>query len=192
MNPISLGMVAVSLGLVIGCGAAEDTAIVKQNGESAGRVGSEQQAGSRDAWVVDFHSYGPIPLGAELEEAVAAAGVVVQELETVEGCNMTAVTGGPENVSLMVVDGRLIRVDVSNTGVKTREGARIGDTEERIQQLYSGAVETQPHKYTDGHYLVVTPSDGSDRRLIFETDDGIVQTYRAGVLPEVAWVERCG
>ncbi len=189
MGRISRRTVFAALGLVIGCGAARDA---PADGEPAGSAGAAQHTPSADAWVVDFDRYGPIPLGVEFAEAVTASGGAVQELEDVEGCRTTAPTRGPEGVSLMVVEGRVVRVDVRNPGVKTREGAGIGDSEERIRQLYAGAVEVQPHKYTDGHYLVVTPSDGSERRLIFETDGAVVRTYRAGVLPEVAWVEGCG
>lgn len=191
MNRINRGIVFMSLGLVVGCGAVEDTPAFGDDGESAGGIGAEQEAVSREAWVVDFQDYGPIPLGVDFEEAETASAGIVQEPEDLEGCSTTAIIGGPEGVLLMVVDGRLVRVDVRNEAVRTREGAGIGDTEERIQQLYSGAVEIQPHKYTDGHYLVVTPPDEADRRLIFETDGGVVTTYRAGVLPEVAWVEGC-
>ena len=179
------------VGVVTGCGTAEDTPILHEDGERASGTGAGQQAGFRDAWVVDFQNYGPIPLGVAFEEAVTASAGLVQEPENLEGCKTTGIAGGPEDVSLMVVDGRLVRVDVWNAGVRTREGAGIGDPEERIHQLYPGAVEIQPHKYTDGHYLVVTPPTDSARRLIFETDGGVVRTYRAGVLPEVAWVEGC-
>lgn len=169
MTPRQHAMVLMSLGLLIGCGRGD----------------------SSEPWVVDFEAYGPIPLGVAFEDAVAASGGRIGDVEDREGCTMTPLVGGPEGVFLMVVDGRVARVDVRNEGVKTREGAGIGDSEERVQRLYPGAVEVQPHKYTDGHYLVVTPPGASPRRLIFETDGELVTTYRAGVLPEVSWVEGC-
>ena len=93
----------------------------------------------------------------------------------------------------MVVDGEVARVEVSGSGVvATTAGARVGDTEARINQLYPDRVQTTPHKYTDGHYLTVRGS-GADsiHRLVFETDGRRVTRYRGGRMPEVEWVEGC-
>lgn len=177
---------ACALGLVTGCSAPGESSAIERD------AGEDRTAGSGAVWVVDFQRYGPIPLGVELEEAIAASGGAIEAPDGSEACTATTVTGGPDDVSLMVVDGRVVRVDVRNPEVRTAEGAGVGDTEDRVRGLYAGAVEVQPHKYTEGHYLVVTPPDGSGSRLIFETGDGVVRTYRAGVLPEVAWVEGCG
>ncbi|HEY5546384.1 MAG TPA: hypothetical protein VIK50_10050 [Gemmatimonadaceae bacterium] len=69
----------------------------------------------------------------------------------------------------------------------------MGDSEERIQSLYSGHVTVGPHKYTDGHYLAVVPTDPADSafRIIFETENGRVVRYLAGRRPPVEYVERC-
>jgi hypothetical protein len=92
----------------------------------------------------------------------------------------------------MVVGGQVARVEVSDSAVATTAGARIGDTEARINRLYSGRVQTTPHKYTDGRYLTVRGS-GADsvHRLVFETDGQRVTRYRGGRMPEVEWVEGC-
>lgn len=69
----------------------------------------------------------------------------------------------------------------------------IGDSEERIKSLYPNRVAVSPHKYTDGHYLTVTPAEKADSayRIIFETDGKKVVHYRAGVRPQVEYVEGC-
>jgi hypothetical protein len=86
----------------------------------------------------------------------------------------------------------VVRVEVGSGNVATVEGARIGDPEARIQQTYPGRVQVQPHKYTDGHYLVVRPADGDTTRLlIFETDGSRVLRFRAGQRPQVEYVEGC-
>ncbi len=61
------------------------------------------------------------------------------------------------------------------------------------QQLYPGQVSISPHKYVDGHYLIVTPSAPADStyRLVFETDGKLVTRFRSGKMPEVTWVEGC-
>ena len=55
--------------------------------------------------------------------------------------------------------------------------------------------EVAAHKYVaGGHYLTFVPDDPADAdlRLIFETDaSSKVTQFRAGRLPEVAYVEGC-
>jgi hypothetical protein len=93
----------------------------------------------------------------------------------------------------MVVDGRIARVEVFDSTVVTNHGARIGDTEATIDSLYPHRVTVTPHKYTEGHYLLVAPRDSTDSglELVFETEGGRVTQYRAGRLPEVEYVEGC-
>lgn len=96
-------------------------------------------------------------------------------------------------VKLMFVSDTLVRVDVRDTSVTTMEGARIGDTEARIKELYAGRVTTTPHKYIGptGHYLSVSQPFFPENLLVFETDGQRVTTYRMGRKPEVEWVEGC-
>jgi hypothetical protein len=97
----------------------------------------------------------------------------------------------PAGVALMVENGAIARVDVDSGSVATTEGARIGDTEERVRTLYVGITVT-PHKYTSGHYLTARSATDSTSRIVFETDGQRVVRYRAGRTPQVEYVERCG
>ena len=108
-------------------------------------------------------------------------------------CTYVEWRGGPPGVRVMAAEGRIARVDIDSGVIATTEGARIGDTEARIIRLYPTAI-VSPHKYTDGHYLTVTPTSVSDSayRLVFETEKGKVTRYRAGKRPEVEFVEGCG
>jgi hypothetical protein len=96
-------------------------------------------------------------------------------------------------VMLMFVSDTLVRVDVRDGSVTTAEGARVGDTEARIEELYAGRVTTTPHKYTGptGHYLTVSVPSLPANLLVFETDGRRVTLYRVGRKPEVEWVEGC-
>jgi hypothetical protein len=92
----------------------------------------------------------------------------------------------------MVVDGRVARVETQDSAVATDRGGRVGDSESRIDSLYSGRVTVEPHKYVNGHYLIVAPETAGDSsRIIFETDGARVTRLRAGLLPAVGWVEGC-
>ena len=96
---------------------------------------------------------------------------------------------GPMQVGMRARDALGVTVDAA-----TAEGARVGDSEARIRSLYVGRLSMQPHKYAEGRYLIVTPREPADSayRIVFETDGRVVTKYRAGRLPEVQWVERCG
>lgn len=138
--------------------------------------------------------FGPVRAGMTLAEAEQALGAPLAPLGSLtEPCHYVAVDGHP-GLTFMVIDGRIARLDVRQQGTaRTAEGAGIGDAEERIYALYPGRVEVQPHKYVDGHYLIVTPEAPADStyRMIFETDGKRVTSYRTGRLPEVGWVEGC-
>lgn len=108
-------------------------------------------------------------------------------------CDHVRAPGGPAGLLLMIVRGEVARIEVNDSTISTAAGARVGDTEGRINELYSGRVQTSSHKYVDGHYLTVRRGAGSDtvHRLVFETDGRRVTRFRAGRMPEVEWVEGC-
>jgi hypothetical protein len=101
--------------------------------------------------------------------------------------------GIPDGVSVMVVKGKIARIDVDTGSVTTEDGAKIGDTEDRIKSIYGDEVKVEPHKYVEaGHYMTVTGDSASaGKALVFETDGKRVTMFRGGRLPEVKWVEGC-
>jgi hypothetical protein len=152
------------------------------------------------AWVMRFDGAGPLRVGMTLDEARAALGGDLRMSapgEGIEGsrdrCDYPQSGALQPGVRVMVEGQRLVRIEVDSGTVSTAEGARVGDTEARITQLYPGRVTVQPHKYTDGHYLVVRPTAAADTThlLVFETDGRVVQAIRAGQKPQVEYVEGC-
>lgn len=147
-----------------------------------------------DPWAVSTSGAGPVEVGARLAEL---APMLAQGSDTVAlagGCAYVQIAEAPAGLGFMLEDGRIVRVDVDSGATPTREGARIGDTEQRIDSLYAPLRRT-PHKYTPGwSYLVALPDAPADTmsRLVFETDGMVVRAYRAGVYPPVEYVERCG
>jgi hypothetical protein len=152
------------------------------------------------SWTLRLDGAGPLRVGMTTDEARAALGGDLamnpdnaQHPEGADRCDYPRSARLPAGVMVMVQGQRVVRVEVDSGAVATAEGARIGDAEARIQQLYPGRVTVQPHKYTDGHYLVVRPAAASDTAnlLIFETDGRVVQRFRAGQKPQVEYVEGC-
>lgn len=146
------------------------------------------------SWRVTARGIGPVTAGMTLADAASSIGAVPQISPANRQCSVVRASGAPAGVSFMVVAGRIVRIDIDSGDVSTAVGARLGDTESRVMELYGSRVTAGPHKYTDGKYLTVVPegADSSRYRLIFETDGQRVLRFRAGHLPEVAWVERCG
>jgi len=130
------------------------------------------------------------------EAAMIVGGSFAAPAGGAESCTYAVWREAPAGVTVMLEKGLVARVDVARASVvATSKGARIGDTEARIKELYKGRVAVTPHEYTDGHYLTVTPpaGTGDDRsyRLVFETDGNRVTRYRGGKQPQVEWVESC-
>jgi hypothetical protein len=139
---------------------------------------------------------GPIQAGMTVAQAEAALRTSLAAPTGVDSaqCRFVQWSGGPPGLRLMVERGVIVRMDVDSGSVETTAGARVGDTEQRVRELYGDRLAAAPHKYTAGRYLTVTPADPADSlfRLVFETDGQRVTRYRAGTRPQVEYVEGCG
>lgn len=95
--------------------------------------------------------------------------------------------------SFMFEGGRFVRYDVGTTKEAAPGGGKVGMSEAQIRQLYGDRVVEQPHKYVAGaKYLRIAAARGNGA-LLFETDEhGKVTRWRAGVPPQVDYVEGCG
>jgi hypothetical protein len=198
--------ILLALGVALGCSASDtaadrpaDTTKAPPSGGATTPPKPQPQppapAPSGDGnWAVTPFGIGPVRAGMTVAEAGTALGAPLTVTGDAKECAYARAAKAPEGVSFMVVDNHIARVDVIRTkSVATVEGARIGSSEARIDSLYQGRVMVQPHKYTDGHYLVVGSGAGSDttNRIVFETDGKVVTLFRSGRMPEVGWVEGC-
>ena len=171
----------------IACGTGTDRA---SRGDSAA---APRGASVAPDSAVTEHGLGPLRTGMTIAQATTALGgalAVPVEYDTTE-CDYATWRGGPRGVHVMIDQGRIARVEVDSVGVATAAGARVGDTEERIQSLYPGRVTVTPHKYEDGRYLTVNGVGDSSAAIVFETSKGRVTRYRAGRRPAVEYVEGC-
>ncbi|GFE70174.1 hypothetical protein CFPU101_27840 [Chroococcus sp. FPU101] len=143
---------------------------------------------------VTINGIGSIQVGMTPQKASQASGIAIVPLGKDPQCVYYQPKEQPKDIGFMVNNGTISRIDIRNSQITTRSGAKIGDTEARIKSLYPGQIEVTPHKYVpNGHYLTFIPKDAADKnyRVIFETDGKRVTRYRSGKLPEVAWVEGC-
>jgi hypothetical protein len=91
----------------------------------------------------------------------------------------------------MVVDDRIVRVDVTGGAVTTVSGIGMGSTEQEIQATYEG-IAVEPHLYRPaGHNLVYRALSEPAHLLLFETDGGVVVGFRSGLEAAVRAPEGC-
>ena len=145
---------------------------------------------------------GPVDIGMTLEQASAAAGVPIRLLDTPAGpvCRFAVPdrsSGTGDELGFMVLDGRIVRVDVGRMGpdrVRTVSGIGKGNTEAEVQATYPGRIRVEPHpSIPNGRNLVYVPNDPAlgHLRMIFETVDGTVRAFRAGLAEQISWTEGC-
>jgi hypothetical protein len=156
-------------------------------------VAGEARA-AEPAWRTRMDSFGPVRIGMTRAQAERAAGLPLADDRAVSAayCYYLDFTRGIKGVVFMFTEGRIARVDVLAAGYATLSGARIGDSEARLRELYGERAKFLPHKYLGaaGNYVTVTAVDGR-HAVQFETKHGRVFRYRAGKFPEVALVEGC-
>ena len=110
-----------------------------------------------------------------------------------EDCYYVENEGALPGLSVMVVDGRIGRIDVRASRYHTERGVALGTPEQEVKHLYP-KVSVAPNKYDDAngasHDLTLTSPDGR-RGMVFETDGKTVEEYRVGDLEPVGYVEGC-
>jgi hypothetical protein len=153
------------------------------------------------AWGSIFRTYvngwGEVQVGMTIEQASQAARIkfILDSDVHRNGCRYAQPTQGLKDVSLLLTNGRVARIDIgSGSPIKTMRGAGIGDSEDRIKALYPGRIEVTRHEYnSQGHYLTFVPISARHQayRVVFETDGQKVVNYRVGKLPEVGYAEGC-
>lgn len=95
-------------------------------------------------------------------------------------------------IEVMILDGRVARVDIDNTSTRTAEGIHNGDSEARAVQVYGKRLKIEPNHYDpeNGHYLTLR-SPNRKYGIRFESDDGKITRYYAGTANAIAFVEGC-
>ena len=177
---------ALAILLVVGCGsgdAARDSA--------SGTADSVTRLPPKPLHVTE-RGIGGVHAGMTVAEARQVLTRLDFKGQDSTGCVYPTVAGLPDGVWVMIDGGVVARVDVQKGDIPTTEGIRIGDDTTKLRAAYGSRVSASPHKYTDGKYYTVAPEGDSLHRIIFETNNGgTVLRYRAGKLPQVAWVESC-
>jgi len=151
-------------------------------------------APAEDAGATRFDGYAGLSFGmAEAEARAAWDGAL--DGEPGDGCHYLIPdwANPPSDFALMFEGGRFVRYDVGTDGESAPGGGKVGMDADEIRALYAGRVAESPHKYVEGgQYLRVPAVGGGTGVLVFETNaEGEVTAWRAGVAPQVDYIEGC-
>ena len=128
---------------------------------------------------------GPVRVGHTLTEAQEAAGVIFNTASTgSETCQYYTPAAGATGASFMVVNGEVVRVDVSSGPITSKSGYGIGATKDAIKAAFGSKIEESPA----GDSVTFVPVTDGDKtmRVIWELDaSGIVTSFRTGRVPHV-------
>lgn len=135
---------------------------------------------------------GPVRIGmSEATVRNVVRGELRERPNGSDGSCVQSLVSRDPGIVFMFEKGTLARIDIADAHHTTLRGLRIGDSEMRARELYSGEYEEGPHKYVDaGHYLTIHSRD-KRYALVIETDGRFVISLRAGVIPAVEYVEGC-
>jgi hypothetical protein len=95
-----------------------------------------------------------------------------------------------KGVAYMVEGGRVSRIDISESGIRTARGIGIGSTIAQIRKAYGRAIMSHPNTYTDQPEFELS-LPGHRFGLVFLTEHGSVTAMRGGSYPAVGYVEGC-
>jgi hypothetical protein len=150
-------------------------------------------AARADDWRITTAGYGPAKIGMTVAEVSAALGLTLVSEGPVDepACHYMRPEAAVDGLWFMISGDRVVRVEITTAGIKTRSGLGVGDSEARVKELLPAA-EVTPHKYVapDGNYLTVW-SANRKAAVRFETLQGKVTSFYAGRVPEVEFVEGC-
>ncbi len=151
---------------------------------------ANNRGAAADPWMVGPRGAGPVRIGMTMEELRAALGL--ERGGPAGECESLTPSGAPKGLTVMVADGRVVRLDVARgSAASTSVGVHPGDREKRVRKLLGPAIEVTPHKYVDGGHYMAAPTGADETWWVVETDGRRATAVRVGVLPQVRWVEGC-
>jgi hypothetical protein len=137
---------------------------------------------------------GPIRIGMSAAALERVLGTKLPETQDQEEDACRTVEAGPDwpGTSVLLLDGRVARIDVSQRGIFTLSGAAVGDTQASVLKRYNGriSVSTSAEGVDDSKYLTMLSSDRS-HGIRFETDGERITQYYVGVTYAVQHSEGC-
>ena len=132
-----------------------------------------------------------IMFGMTVHDAQVAAGSRFTPVTPIGNCYLVTPDDGQAGLTFWVVAGTVERVDVDTRTITTRSGAGIGDTEDRIREMWPERIHTTLLPDGSGNLLAYVPKDVADAtyRVMFLSNGVQITRLWAGRLP---WAEELG
>jgi hypothetical protein len=145
-------------------------------------------------WCLGLSGLGEIRTGMTVEQVLPLADFSGLERHAPAGeCWYLRYHGGGSAFDLMIIGGKVVRVELNSTStLRTFAGARIGTTEAELAAMYGARLDTQPHKYDPAGHTITLKSSSGEYGLRFETSKGKVTAIQAGPWEHLNYVEGCG
>lgn len=146
-----------------------------------------------DTWRASINALGPVHIGMLADTLTFYAGELEKQHGDGEGCTYYSPVNSEKDVSFMLYEGRLVRVDVYSRKTETLSGLRVGDSRDNILRMYNSLVEQIDENEEHGEllYLASAKPEYKNYRMVFEVKNNIVTDYRLGLLPYVNWQKGC-
>jgi hypothetical protein len=133
----------------------------------------------------------PVEIGMTLAQVEQALGKKLHfDRKDPAAANCFQATRPRDDKTLYMLERhRVTRIDTRNSSIAGPEGARVGDSEAGLKKRFGTRAVFAPHRYVpDGHYVTV---DYPQRKLVFETENGRVTSWRIGLPDSASYVEGC-
>jgi hypothetical protein len=140
-----------------------------------------------------MHGIGDLRIGTPVAalRAMGATGEAYPDPEV--DCSYWHAPNWP-GLAMMVIGGRVVRIETDDPRYRTASGARVGMTEAEVRSIYGHAmrVEEDPYDGPEGHYLVYR-ARGEPYGLIIETSPETrrADSMRVGTWEAVQLIEGC-
>lgn len=149
---------------------------------------------ANEPWFLTTKGYGPVKAGMTIAEAQSLLNF---KLNTFENrpidteCDYVSETGRyEEGVNYMIQEGKITRIDVSDSAITTKSGAKVGDSTEKLKEIFGSQLEIEPHKYDEaGFYYYIWENDKNYGVKFEIADDKVRQIYVGD--KTIEWVEGC-
>jgi hypothetical protein len=145
-------------------------------------------------WRATMGGLGPIRIGMSAPALERVLGTRLPETQDYSEDACRQVEAGPNwpGTSVMLLDGRVARIDVNRRGFFTLSGAAVGDTEDSVRKRYGRRILASTHVegVEDSKYLTMLSSDRS-LGIRFETDGEHITSYYVGAAHAVQFPEGC-
>jgi hypothetical protein len=138
---------------------------------------------------------GPIRIGMSERQLEDALQTRLPETQDASEDSCRQVEAGPRwpGTSVMLLDGRVARIDVTKRGIETLSGAAVGDLVSKVHALYGGRLRARDHDFGSGEGMQYLTMFSHDHHygIRFETDGERITEYYVGTGEAVQFIEGC-